>query len=66
MRNGNGNMFLSDLINADTNRSVFAQRPPVMTTAEAERWKEFNSYENRDHNQKTRERMREEINNATH
>lgn len=65
MRN-NGNMFLTDLINADTNRSVFAARPIVQTTAEAERWKEFNSYEDRDHNMKTRERLREEINNATH
>jgi hypothetical protein len=36
-----------------------------MTTAEAERWKEFNSYETRDHNQKTRERLREQINSAT-
>ena len=66
MRHANGNMFLSDMIHNDTNRSVFAPKPAVMTTAEAERWKEFNSYENRDHNQKTRERLREEINNATH
>lgn len=38
----------------------------MLTTAEAERWKEYNSYENKDHNQKTREKLREQINNATH
>lgn len=36
-----------------------------MTTAEAERWKEYNSYEQRDHNTKTKERMREQFNSET-
>lgn len=34
-------------------------------TAEAERWKEFNSFEPRDHNTKTKERLREQINSNT-
>ena len=33
--------------------------------AEAERWKEYNSYEARDHNAKTRERLREQFNSNT-
>lgn len=38
----------------------------MLTTAEAERWKEFNSYEPRNHNQKVREKLREQLNNASH
>ena len=67
MRTPNTNMFLSDLIAAaDTGRSVFGQYEAPKTTAEAERWKEFNSFESKDHNTKTRDKLREEINNATH
>lgn len=35
-------------------------------TAEAERWKEYNSYELRDHKNKTKERLKDEINNISH
>ena len=37
-----------------------------MTTAEAQRWKEFNSYEMRDFRQKQREALKAEINNISH
>jgi hypothetical protein len=37
-----------------------------MTTAEAQRWKEFNSYENRDFKMKQREALKNEINDISH
>ena len=63
-----GGIFLNELVAADTNRSVFNQthNPKVLTAAEAERWKEYNSYEPRHHNQKIREKLREQLNNASH
>ena len=47
-----GGMFLSDLITAaESGRSVFEQQQYIpLTAAEAERWKEFNSFESKDHN----------------
>ena len=39
---------------------------PVLITAEAERWKEFNSYELINHNNKTRDRIKGEINNMSY
>lgn len=52
MRGAGQGIFLNELVAADTNRSVFNQthKPTVLTAAEAERWKEFNSYEPRHHN----------------
>lgn len=52
MRKASSGIFLNDLVNADKDRSVFNQthKPKMLTTAEAERWKEFNSYEPRNHN----------------
>ena len=38
----------------------------MLTAAEAERWKEFNSYEPKNHKQKIREKLREQLNNASH
>jgi hypothetical protein len=37
-----------------------------MTTAEAQRWKEYNSYEAKDHKNLTKEALKAEINNITH
>lgn len=60
------------MVQQDAGRSVFNQthhprnHAKVLTTAEAERWKEFNSYEPRNHNQKVREKLREQLNNASH
>lgn len=34
-----------------------------MTAAEAQRWKEFNNYESKDHAFKTKEALKSEINN---
>lgn len=67
MRKPNG-IFLNDLVAADPGQSVFKQthKPLALTTAEAERWKEFNSYEPRNHNQKVKEKLREQLNNASH
>ena len=50
---------------ASGNGNVFA-KTPVLTTAEAQRWKEFNSYEMRDFRQKQREALKNEINNISH
>jgi len=48
---GRGNMDAGALLwgsqTSSNNGNVFA-KTPVMTTAEAQRWKEFNSYELRD------------------
>jgi len=52
-------------MNTDYKGSVFTKEPPVMTTAEAERWKEYNSYEATDHNTKTKDRQREQFNSNT-
>jgi hypothetical protein len=37
-----------------------------LITAEAERWKEFNSYELNNHNIRTRDRIKGEINNMSY
>jgi hypothetical protein len=43
-------------------RSNGQPKKPVLTTAEEQRWKEFNSYERRDHNLRKKEAVRGEIN----
>ena len=35
------------------------------TTAESQRWKEFNSFESKDHNTRTRDRLKEQLNSNT-
>lgn len=42
------------------------QNHRVQTTAEAERWKEFNSYELKNHRNLTREALKREIDDITY
>jgi isochorismate synthase EntC len=46
--------------------STFREKPIVLTTAEAQRWKEYNNYEMKDHKNLTKEALKMEINNMTH
>ncbi|MFN9903871.1 MAG: hypothetical protein ACK55Z_34870, partial [bacterium] len=38
----------------------------VLTTAEAQRWKEFNSFEEKNHRNLTKEALKREINDITY
>ena len=44
------------------NGSMPTVKQQMLTTAESQRWKEFNSYERRDHNLRKKEAVRGEIN----
>ena len=61
------NLTMNDFVDLMTNEGrthgVFDQKNPALITAEAERWKEFNSYELDNHNIRTRDKIKNEINN---
>ena len=64
------NLTMNDFVDLMTNEGrthgVFDKRNPALITAEAERWKEFNSYELENHNIRTRDKIKNEINNMSY
>ena len=60
------NDFVDFMTNEGRTHGVFDKRNPALITAEAERWKEFNSYELENHNIRTRDKIKNEINNMSY